>query len=101
MSETVPEKRDSRDLLSEALDAFLTQEQLRALIDDVLQIRKKAWVSCTHCKKKNEVEIPDAKAVVGAMSDLMVQAKGRPDGKQVESGLVVNRSVYVVEDKDA
>ena len=98
MTEVAPEKRDSRDLLSEALDAFLTQEQLEILVDRVLQIDKQTWVSCGHCKKKSLVTIPDAKAVVSAMAELLVQAKGRPDGKTSDTGFVVNRNVYVVDD---
>jgi len=88
--------RDARSLLGEQLDAFLTPEQLRLLLDEVLKITKSAWGSCPSCKKRVQIEIPDAKAVVGAMGDLLTQAKGRPGGEQVDSGLVVNRQVFVI-----
>jgi hypothetical protein len=65
-------------------------------LDEVLKITKQGWANCPSCKKRVLLEIPDAKAVVGAMGDLLTQAKGRPDGQQKDSGIVVNRQVYVV-----
>jgi hypothetical protein len=92
----VDESRDARSLLEEQLDKYLTGEQLSALLNEVLKITKQSWANCPSCKKRVMVEIPDAKAVVGAMGDLLTQAKGRPDGQQKDSGIVVNRQVYVV-----
>ena len=97
MSEVEPEvQRDARALLGEQLDKFLTEEQLKVLLDEVLRITKQARGWCGSCKKQVQVEIPDAKAVVGAMGDLLTQAKGRPGGEQVDAGLVVNRQVFVI-----
>ena len=96
----VEARRDARALLEAELDAFLTPEQIRLLVDEVLKITKTAWVNCVNCKKRVQVEVPDAKAVVGAMGDLLTQAKGRPDAVRTDAGLVVNRTVYVVADAD-
>lgn len=94
-----PERRDARTLLGEQLDDFLNEEQLRLLLDEVLKITKSAWGNCPSCKKRVQVEIPDAKSVVGAMGDLLTQAKGRPGGETVDAGLVVNRQVFVIADE--
>ena len=60
------------------LDGLLGRETLNVLLKEVLAISKGARGWCGSCKKGVQVEIPDAKAVVSAMSELLVQAKGRP-----------------------
>ena len=102
MSEQVEERRDARALIADGLDEFLTKEQVTLLMDEVLKMTKTAWCSCPSCKKRVQVEVPDAKAVVGALGELLTQAKGRPSAVQQDIGLVVNRQVFVVgEDADA
>jgi hypothetical protein len=91
-----PARRDARSLIGDALDEFLDPEQVRLLMDEVLKMTKSAWTSCPHCKKRVQVEVPDAKAVVGALSDLLTQAKGSPTKQQADTGLVINRQVFVV-----
>lgn len=95
-----PERKDARGLIGDALDAYLDPDQVKLLMDEVLKMTKSAWTNCPSCKKRVQVEIPDAKAVVGALSDLLTQAKGSPTKQQVDVGLVVNRQVFVVADKD-
>lgn len=92
----VPERKDARGLIADALDEFLDADQIKMLMDEVLKMTKNAWVNCPSCKKRAMAEIPDAKAVVGALSELLTQAKGSPTKQQVDTGLVVNRNVYVV-----
>jgi len=68
-------------MLADALKGFLTPEQLKILIDEVLAVRKRAWVefSCKHCGRKQAQygEFNDAKAVALALPDLLNQAFGR------------------------
>jgi len=61
-----------------ALDGLLDNATLNALLAEVLAITKVGRGWCSDCKKAVMVEVPDAKAVVSAMSELLVQAKGRP-----------------------
>lgn len=99
MSEQEPEvgeRRDARSLIGEALDEFLEPEQIRLLMDEVLKMTKSAWSNCPSCKKRVQVEVADAKAVVGALSELLTQAKGSPSKQQVDTGVVINRQVFVV-----
>jgi len=68
-------------MLADALKGMLTPEQLTQLIDEVLAIKKRAWVefSCKHCGRKQAQygEFNDAKAVALALPDLLNQAFGR------------------------
>lgn len=91
---------DARGHLERALDDFLTPEQLRVLIDEVLKVTKRVSAVCTckHCSKKSTVmvEVTDAKAVAGAIGDLLTQAKGRPGESREDASVTVNRKVYLV-----
>jgi hypothetical protein len=91
LSESAP-----RDLVADALRSYLTPEQLGALLDEVLAITKEARGWCPLCKKHVRVDIPDAKAVVSAMGDLLTQGFGRPAQEGVEDGgdrIVLNRTI--------
>lgn len=74
---------DARTEIGKALEGKLTKDQLDLLMNEVLAITKSAWANCPHCKKKSKFEIPDAKAVTGAVIDLANQAWGRPDVAQM------------------
>lgn len=73
---------EARPRIKKALEDRLTDEQLKIIMDEVLQMTKKARGWCPSCKKHVNVEIADAKAVVGALSDLLIQAEGRPKEAQ-------------------
>jgi hypothetical protein len=75
---------DLRADIAAALDGWLTPEQLKVLLDEILAIKKGARGWCPGCKKAVMVEISDAKAVVGAMADLANQGFGRP-GETVDA----------------
>jgi len=74
---------DLRSDIASALDGWLSEEQLRALLDEVLASRKQARGWCPNCKRAVQVEIPDAGAVVKAMAELANQGFGRPKEQQV------------------
>ena len=73
---------EPREELGKKLTGYLTPEQIHMLIDEVLAIRKRmsAEFRCKECGKRQMqwTEVPDAKAVAGALADLMNQAFGRP-----------------------
>ena len=69
---------DARGRIEEALDGLLDRETLNVLLKEVLAVTKQARGWCPTCKKAVQVDIPDSKAVVSAMSELLVQAKGKP-----------------------
>ena len=68
---------DARGRIEEALDGLLDKETLAVLLTEVLAIKKQARGWCPNCKKAVQVDIPDSKAVVSAMGELLTQAKGR------------------------
>lgn len=90
----------TRDEIGKALEGALTPEQLKLLMDEVLAIKKGARGWCGTCKKQVLVEISDAKAVTGALTDLMTQSWGRPQEQKTERSIVVNREVILVRDDD-
>lgn len=101
MSEPEP-PLGAREQIGRALDGKLDAEQVRILMDEVLKITKQGRGWCPTCGKHVMVQVQDAKAVTGALTDLANQAWGRPS--EVRSGegeLVVNRNVYVVEEQPA
>lgn len=72
---------EPREELATVLKNWLTPEQLSTLVDEVLQMKKKAHVqfSCKKCgaNQFQYGEISDAKAVSGALTELLTQAYGR------------------------
>jgi hypothetical protein len=94
----------ARQRLRDALSQHLTPDQLDALLSEVLAIVKtsRADVSlvCKSCGKENrkriEVQVPDARAVAGALSDLLTQGLGRPGSSEAEGGdtLIFERHVH-------
>jgi hypothetical protein len=72
----------------------LTPEQLNTLTEKILEIEKQARGWCPNCSKQVHVTIPDAKAVTGALTDLLNQAWGRPQDDKVEAeGISFTRKV--------
>lgn len=85
----------ARQRIEASLEGLLDRETLDLLLREVLAITKSARGWCGTCGKAVTVEIPDAKAVVAATSEPLVQAAGRPgqvqpDGAQVLVSIVYN-----------
>jgi hypothetical protein len=80
---------DPREAIANALAGFLTPEQTKKLVDEVLAVTKKgkAEFNCRSCgvRQYQYAEIPDARAVAGALTDLANQAYGRPTESSVQS----------------
>jgi hypothetical protein len=70
-------------------------ENTAGIIDRLWQLSeatKVVYVSCPHCGKKSDVDVPDTASAVKAIEALMAQGYGRPT-PEVE---VRDRSVTVV-----
>lgn len=94
----------TRGEIAKALDGKIDPAKIDFLIDEVLASTKKAWAefSCKKCnaRQRQQAEIPDAKAVVSALTELMNQSWGRPTEQRTETEIVVERNVYLVKDDD-
>jgi hypothetical protein len=80
---------DPREQIASALAGFLTPEQAKTLIDEVLATTKKGRAQF-NCKKCGQLQIqfadmPDARAVTSAITDLMNQGFGRPVEANVQN----------------
>lgn len=73
---------EPREAIAAALQNWLTPEQTAKLVDEILSISKRASAefSCKKCGQRQMrwTDIPDAKAVASALTDLSNQAFGRP-----------------------
>lgn len=94
------EELEPREQVRAALSAFLSPTQLSSLVDEVLATTKTAWVRCDKCQNHVKGSVPDAKAVVSALSELLTQAYGRPGAEPEDRTIVVNRHVYLVAEDD-
>ena len=92
-------REEIRDVLDKKLDAALVNQ----LFENVLAIEKTARGWCPNCKKQVQTTIPDAKAVVSALNELLVQAKGRPGTSESgeDRSVVFENKVVLVSDGEA
>lgn len=65
-----------RDKLSDDLDA--RYDKLLKVIDDGMAASKKVTVSCVHCRKRSDVDVPDVRAAIAAADFFAAHAHGRP-----------------------
>ena len=77
---------EPREEIASGLAGALSEEQVRYLVDEILAAKKVTWVSCGYCKKKSQVEVPDAKAVAMALPPLLDQAFGKRGQTESEQG---------------
>jgi hypothetical protein len=83
---------DPRAAIAKALGDVLDVNQVAFLIGEVLLVNKKVPIElhCTNCghKQRRYALIPDAKAVVSALTDLLAQGFGRPGEAKLDEGTV-------------
>ena len=92
------QRDDPRAAVRAGLTGYLTEVQVAQLLDQVLSLTKTTHVSCPSCKKRNEVTIPDARAVSSSLTELLVAGFGRPGEQRRDQEVVVRRTVeYVCE----
>ena len=89
---------DPRSLLAEGLRSYMSEDQVKALFDEILATKKPARGWCSKCRHAVQVEIADAKAVTSAITDLINQGFGRPKEAQVSDA---ERITFVREVKRA
>lgn len=92
---------DLRAELADALNGWMSREQLDALLNEILAIRKQVshTFTCKHCQRmqKHMVEVADAAAVARALKDLAAEGFGRPKEQQVAEA---ERIMFVYERAD-
>ena len=91
---------DARTAIDKVLDNKIDEDLLNTLFENVLSLEKSARGWCPSCKKAVNVTINDAKAVVSALNELLVQAKGRPgqaEQEQEKSIVFENRIFFGLE----
>ena len=91
-------KDDARAAIDKMLDNKIDEDLLNTLFENVLSLEKSARGWCPSCKKAVNVTINDAKAVVSALNELLVQAKGRPaqsEGEEKQGFEFVNKVILV------
>lgn len=88
------EAEHPRNIVAEVLAENATREKIEALLDRALDLKGLAWGYCPGCKKRIQVEVPDLKKQVDALTSLLDQAYGKPGTTDAEAGgvtLIVNR----------
>lgn len=80
--QTVEKIGSIRAAIREGASTTETAELIQDLILDGLRASKDVYATCTHCKKRTPVALPDLSARVKAASELMNQIEGKlADGK--------------------
>ena len=99
---TDPEDKTAgiRKLAQAKAAQWINPEQLDALFEGALAITKRVStpVTCKHCKKNQMafVEIPDAKSVVSALSDIVTKIADVPKEQvQEQDRIVFERVIYM------
>lgn len=85
----------AREAAREVIESRLTKRQVDALFDGALALTKSARGWCPGCKKQVWVEIPDAKAVVGALADIITKIADLPTDRDQGERIVFERVVYM------
>lgn len=95
---------DIRQQIGKQLESKFDESQLKLLLDEVLSIKKQAWVdiSCKKCGQKQRAlgEVSDARSVTTALKDLLNQAWGAPKEERAETEFKLVRNVYLVKEED-
>lgn len=83
---------DPRAAIADGLAALLTPTQVTFLLQEVLAITKRVPIrgECKNCGHfiSDYAEVPDAKAVVSALTDLINHGFGRPDVAKFERDMI-------------
>lgn len=96
---------EPREVLATALGNYLTPDQVKKLIDEILAINKRmsSEFTCKGCSKRQMqwIEVPDAKAVASALGDLLSQGFGRPSESSEKTDPVIFKRLTNLEEVDA
>jgi hypothetical protein len=69
-----------------AKDAEGMYSDLAAFFKNALEADRKVWVTCSHCDKRTEAEIPDWTARAKAVEMMLNQGFGRPPSSDPDGG---------------
>jgi len=69
-----------------AKDAEGMYSDLAAFFKNALEADRKVWVTCSHCDKRTEAEIPDWTARAKAVEMMLNQGFGRPPSGDPDGG---------------
>lgn len=79
---SVESDRLLRERIGSKLAAFMSDDQIQVLLEEILALKKRAWAEfrCKSCgqQQKQSVEVPDAVNVTKALLDLANQSFGTP-----------------------
>ena len=82
-----------------AQDAESMYTDLAAFFKNALEADRKVWVTCSHCDRRTEVEIPDWTARAKAVEMMLNQGFGRPpSGDQDGSRGIMLKRVIIAPD---
>jgi hypothetical protein len=80
-----------------AKDAESMYADLAAFFRNALEADRKVWVTCYHCDRRTEAEIPDWTARSKAVEMMLNQGFGRPPSGDPDGGggLILNRIIVL------
>jgi hypothetical protein len=82
-----------------ARDAESMYADLAAFFKNALEADRKVWVTCSHCDRRTEAEIPDWTARAKAVEMMLNQGFGRPaSGDPDGGGGIVLKRIIVAPD---
>jgi hypothetical protein len=78
-----------------AQDAESLYGELAEFFKNALEADRKVWVTCSHCDKRTEAEIPDWTARAKAVEMMLNQGFGRPPSSDPDGGggFILNRII--------
>lgn len=84
-AEKVAAGGQARSLLRDGINAELTPERVKGLIDAAFGAQMTALVTCSECGHTMKAPVPDVKKAVDSLTALIQEAEGRPEQRQPEA----------------
>jgi hypothetical protein len=82
-----------------AKDAESMYADLAAFFKNALEADRKVWVTCSHCDRRTEAEIPDWTARAKAVEMMLNQGFGRPPSSDPDGvGRLILKRIIVAPD---
>jgi hypothetical protein len=80
-----------------AKDAESMYAELAAFLKNALEADRKIWVTCSHCDRRTEAEIPDWTARAKAVEMMLNQGFGRSPSGDADGrgGFILNRIIVL------
>ena len=80
-----------------AADAESMYADLATFFKNALEADRKVWVTCSHCERRTEAEIPDWTARAKAVEMMLNQGFGRPPSGGPDGGgvMIVHRTIVL------